>query len=716
MRKPTILCVDDEKLVLNSLRDLLSQVLGNDYLIEIAESGEEALELIADLMETHTEIPLIISDQLMPGIRGDELLSRIHAHHPKTLKIMLTGHATPEAIGHAVNEANLFHYMAKPWSDTLLVNVVHQALQSYFQGQSLEEVNVVLERINADLEQKMRERTTDLHYRIELEQLITTISTEFINLSSKEVDAAIQSALQRLGQFAQVDRSYLFQFSASGTAMSCTHEWCAPGIAAQQPVLGQVSLQQFPWLMETLNRLDIVYIPCVAELPPAASAEQAEFERQQIQSLLCVPIVVQKQLFGLVGFDSVRQPKTWSEDQIQSLRVVGEILAGAICRRQTETALRNSEELLRRAFDDASIGMTLVDVEGHLLRVNHAFCHIVGYGESELLGRRFAEITHPDDISADLSLMRQIVLGQICTYQLEKRYFHKQGHLVWVLLNVSLVRDHDGQPLYFVSQIQDMSDRHKIDRIKDEFISIVSHELRTPLTAIHGSLAILETGVLDNRPEKAQQMLQIAYKNSDRLVRLVNDILDLERLESGQVQLVMEWCNAAELMEQAIDGMQALATQAGIQLTVVSQAIEVWADPDAIIQTFANLLSNAIKFSAAGTTVSLSANIQPPRHPADPEHSAPLTGMAATPPSPHPQIVFQVHDQGRGIPADKLDIIFGRFQQVDVSDSRQKGGTGLGLAICKNIVHQHGGQIWVDSVLGQGSTFYFTLPLARTAY
>ena len=468
--------------------------------------------------------------------------------------------------------------------------------------------------------------------------------------------------------------------------------------------------------MKTLNCLDVVHIPCVAELPPEASAEQAEFERQQIQSLLCVPIVVQKQLFGLIGFDSVRQPKTWFEEQIQSLRVVGEILAGAICRKQAETALRNSEELLRRAFDDASIGMTLVDVEGRLLRVNHAFCHIVGYGESELIGHRFAEITHPDDLSADLSLMQQIVLGQICTYQLEKRYFHKQGHLVWVLLNVSLVRDHDGQPLYFVSQIQDMSDRQKIDRIKDEFIAIVNHELRTPLTAIHGSLAILETGFLDNRPEKAQKMLQIAYKNSDRLVRLVNDILDLERLESGQVQLLMDWCNAAELMEQAIDGMQVLAAQAGIQLTVMSHTIEVWADPDAIIQTLTNLLSNAIKFSPSGTTVTLSASLQPPKPPTHSASAATVIGVAATPPSPQPQIVFQVQDQGRGIPADKLDIIFGRFQQVDVSDSRQKGGTGLGLAICKNIVQQHGGQIWVDSVLGQGSTFYFTLPLARSVY
>ncbi|NJO43411.1 MAG: GHKL domain-containing protein [Cyanobacteria bacterium CRU_2_1] len=181
-------------------------------------------------------------------------------------------------------------------------------------------------------------------------------------------------------------------------------------------------------------------------------------------------------------------------------------------------------------------------------------------------------------------------------------------------------------------------------------------------------------------------MLEQALTNSDRLVRLVNDILDLERLDSGRVPLVMEVCGAEDLMQKAVGGVQSIADQAVVMLSVIPTDAQVWAAPDSIIQTLTNLLGNAIKFSPPHTVITLAAQPQ------------------------SDWILFQVKDQGRGIPADKLETIFGRFQQVDVSDSRQKGGTGLGLAICQSIIQQHGGNIWVESTLGEGSTFCFTLP------
>ncbi|MBE9230023.1 PAS domain S-box protein, partial [Phormidium sp. LEGE 05292] len=378
-------------------------------------------------------------------------------------------------------------------------------------------------------------------------------------------------------------------------------------------------------------------------------------------------------------------------------------------RKRMEAALRESEERFRRAFDDAAIGMALVALDGRFLQVNIALCEITGYSEAELLGNFFQDITHPDDLEKDLEYIRQVLAGKCRTYQMEKRYIHKSGHLVWGLLSVSVVKDQQGNCLYFVTQIQDISERHKIDRIKDEFISIVSHELRTPLTAIRGSLGILESGVLDNRPEKAQYMLQVAVKNSDRLVRLVNDILDLERLESGKVKLVMGKCQVEDLMQQAIESVQAIAHQAQIKLELTPLVAEIWASSDTIIQALTNLLSNAIKFSPAHSTIWLSAERKNSEPPSQENPNVNLQAIPELPPTSY--IVFQVRDQGRGIPAEKLETIFGRFQQVDLSDSRQKGGTGLGLAICKSIVQQHGGKIWVESALGQGSTFYFTLPI-----
>ncbi|MGI0490067.1 ATP-binding protein [Pantanalinema rosaneae CENA516] len=278
--------------------------------------------------------------------------------------------------------------------------------------------------------------------------------------------------------------------------------------------------------------------------------------------------------------------------------------------------------------------------------------------------------------------------------------------------------------------LRDISDREMVERMKDEFISVVSHELRTPLTSIHGSLRMLASGLLNAEPETSQRLLQIAVESTDRLVRLINDVLDIERIESGKVRMELATCNTTNLISQAVNIMQPIADKAGITLSVSPTSVELQADGDRIIQTLTNLLSNAIKFSPRGQTVWLSATLLQPGDP-DPQspealrrHTteqlapsslspsfSPSSSSSLPTPTATAHILFTVKDQGRGIPADKLGKIFERFQQVDASDSRNQDGTGLGLAICRSIVQQHGGDIWVESELGQGSIFRFTLPL-----
>jgi len=238
-----------------------------------------------------------------------------------------------------------------------------------------------------------------------------------------------------------------------------------------------------------------------------------------------------------------------------------------------------------------------------------------------------------------------------------------------------------------VVTFQDVTERLAIEQMKDEFVSVVSHELRTPLTSIRGSLGLLASGVLTKAPEKAEAMIKIAVQNTDRLVRMINDILDIERLKSGRVSLEKRSCDLGDLMQQAGDVMEAMATTNNVKLVVEPQTVEIWADPDRILQVLTNLLSNAIKFSNPQGTVWLTAE------PAEDGES----------------VRVAVRDEGRGIPVDKLQSVFERFEQVEVNDSKRKGGTGLGLAICQTIVEQHGGRIWVDSVMGHGSTFQFVL-------
>ena len=242
----------------------------------------------------------------------------------------------------------------------------------------------------------------------------------------------------------------------------------------------------------------------------------------------------------------------------------------------------------------------------------------------------------------------------------------------------------------------DLRQRTELDTVKDEFISTVSHELRTPLTSIRGALGLLSAGLMGKVDDRAANLLRIASTNTDRLVRLINDILDLERMDSGNAPIRLRPCSLRELVLQSMDTMAAMATEAGVYLdcsfgnqggTVLFEG-----DPDRLQQVLTNLLSNAIKFSSTGSTV----RVETSTHPSD--------------------LFVRVQDQGRGIPAEKLESIFGRFNQVEASDSRQKGGTGLGLAICRSIVQQHGGHIWAernDSLLpGMGGTT-FTVRLPR---
>ncbi|MDE1175502.1 MAG: response regulator [Edaphobacter sp.] len=245
-----------------------------------------------------------------------------------------------------------------------------------------------------------------------------------------------------------------------------------------------------------------------------------------------------------------------------------------------------------------------------------------------------------------------------------------------------------------------LNERSQLDHLKDEFISTVSHELRTPLTSIRGALGLLSSGTIGQFDAKALNLLRIATTNTDRLIRLINDILDLERMESGRAPLQIRRCSLRDLCQQAIETMTPMADSSSVHLELVGftvaqaaapEALYFDGDSDRVLQVLTNLLSNAIKFSPPASTVRIHTD--------------------ATADS----ILLKVVDEGRGIPAEKLDAIFDRFQQVEPTDSRQNSGTGLGLAICRSIVQQHSGSIWAQRNLIKGTTLYVMLPRTTRA-
>ena len=379
-------------------------------------------------------------------------------------------------------------------------------------------------------------------------------------------------------------------------------------------------------------------------------------------------------------------------------------------RQRTQEALRNSQALFAGIVEIADDAIISIDRHQCITLFNQGAERIFGYSAAQAIGQpldlllpmRFAAAHRQHVAEFGQSPNKARRMG-------ERReiYGHRQDGTEFPA-EASISKLNLGAETVYTVYLQDISDRKQIERMKDEFVSVVSHELRTPLTSIHGSLGMLSSGLLQPDSEQGKRLLQIATDSTERLVRLINDILDIERIESGKVKMEKESCNVADSIAQAVNVMQPLADKARVTLSVSSLSIQIWADPDRIVQTLTNLLSNAIKFSPPGSTVWLSASIEEAKGISSP--SAPSTPSAAN----TKEILLKVQDRGRGIPADKLDSIFERFQQVDSSDSRKHDGTGLGLAICRSIVQQHGGRIWVESILGEGSTFYLTLPILKT--
>jgi len=272
----------------------------------------------------------------------------------------------------------------------------------------------------------------------------------------------------------------------------------------------------------------------------------------------------------------------------------------------------------------------------------------------------------------------------------ELEIHHPDGRVFPILASGAPLRNELGHVAGAVVAFQDISRLREVDRMKDEFVSIVSHELRTPLTSIRGSVQLVLDEPTSVPDAEHRQLLQIALNNCERLVRIINDILDVSKIESGNLSLRKKAVNVSDLVRQSVDVLANPARNASVtlQVNVPASIRPVMVDPDRIVQALVNLLSNAVKFAPANSTVSVTVSGS--------EH----------------MVTIAVADHGEGIAPENLNRLFRKFQQVDSSSSRRKGGTGLGLAITKALVEQHGGRIVVDSELHKGTRFSFTLPTA----
>lgn len=349
-----------------------------------------------------------------------------------------------------------------------------------------------------------------------------------------------------------------------------------------------------------------------------------------------------------------------------------------------------AEELFRLAVEACPSGMVMTDRSGRIVMVNTEIERLFGYRREELLGRQ-VDMLLPERLRAQHIKHRKIFAAspEIRQLGVGRVLFGRRKDGSEFPVEVGLNPIHIRESLLTLSVVVDISERQRVERLKEEFVSTVSHELRTPLTSITASLALLNAGGAGILPGPAARLVTIAHNNGQRLVRLINDILDIEKMESGKVVFDFKKVEIRSIVEQAIDANRAYAEGYGVRVRLDSESVscELKADADRLVQVITNLLSNAVKFSPRGEEVVVAIGRR--------ENIVRIT----------------VRDHGSGIPEEFKSHVFEKFAQADATNMRQKSGTGLGLSIVQQIVRRLGGEVGFDSAVDRGTIFHVELPL-----
>jgi PAS domain S-box-containing protein len=352
--------------------------------------------------------------------------------------------------------------------------------------------------------------------------------------------------------------------------------------------------------------------------------------------------------------------------------------------------LEAATEKERSMIENMPIGLILLNQKGQIQRINPAVERMFHFSESELLGSGidilFAQPASAPEAESSMERLSRRALMKVAEGEIVK----KNGESMPVEYSLTPYSISSDAAFLYLLVVGDITQRKEVERLKREFLQMISHDLRTPLASIQVFLNLLSDGSYGQLTEKGQGKAEVADRNASRLINLVNDLLDIEKMESGQLKLSSEVVPISAVIDRSCDSVRAYAEQQGITIESMSDQAEVFADADRLVQVMVNLLGNAIKFSPKDSTVKVSVD----------KSSVEWIGV-------------RVIDQGRGVPENMREAVFQRFKQVELKDATEKKGSGLGLAICKVIIEQHGGKIGVDNNPEGGSTFWFKLPLVR---
>lgn len=681
MKPPVILCVDDQQTILASLQIELEATVGNDYPIAMARSGEEALEIFSQLLANETEVAVVIADYIMPGMKGDELLQHIHEISPKTTTIMLTGQADLAGVTHAINYAQIYRYIAKPWQSQDLQFTIQQALRSYVQDKELAQKNAQLQAINQALEQANHEQAVLIAQLQEnesrLKQFLEAIPVGILVADrGGEPYYMNQTGQQMLGQ-GLVEASSVEQFSD-------IYQACLAGTEQLYPPERIPIVRALQGESVRVNDLEIRQPEKTIPLEVWANPIYDRFGNVS---------------YALSAFTNITERK-----QVEKILTDYNRTLEVRVAERTE-ALRQSEA--RNQAIVAAIPDLMFRLNGDGIYLDY-----VSPGEVRDLvplnynpiGKHISEFLPPDVVQRHLQHLQHVLAtGQSQIYEQQVWIDGKlQDEEVRVVVSgeneaLFMIRDISDRKQAEIALQQALLAAEVANRAKSTFLANMSHELRTPLNAILGFSQLVNRS--SNLSVEDREHLGIIMRSGEHLLSMINQVLDLSKIEAGRTTLNETNFDLYYLLDEMEDMFHLKAIDKGLQLVFdrssnVPQYVR--ADEVKLRQVLINLLSNAIKFTKEGQVLlRVSAGSGD-------------WGQGSDAVQPSPLLAFEISDTGLGIAPDELETLFEAFVQTQTGKQTQEG-TGLGLPISRKFVQLMGGEMSVRSQVGKGTTFTFDI-------
>ena len=579
-----------------------------------------------------------------------------------------------------------------------------EVVQIIFEGRdisTLKQAREALAQTNSELEQRVVERTQSLaQFSDRLQQLHRLATTNYEtqqNLFNDYLATGCQMFGLATGIISRVKDS-IYQIVAVNSPLDlnlkvgdetlCTDTYCAE-------------------VDDTQTAISFAGVESIESM-----ANHPVYCNLNLESFIGTPIMVNGELYGTLNFfNAAPRDAEFSAEETFLVQLMARDLGNEIASAHAQAAIEESEQRFRNTFEQAAVGVAHVAPGGEFIQVNQRLCNIVGYENDVLLKKTFQEITYPEDLDLDLQYFDRLMVGEISSYSLEKRYIRRNGAIIWVNITVSLINNSLGQPDYFIAVIEDIGDRkqaelaleqnrHKLEQAnqaKDNFIAHMSHELRTPLNSIIGFSHILKQD--DGLTEEQLRSIDLVHQSGQHLLTLINDVLHLSKLNANKLKLNNCDFNLIHLLHNIIAMFQIRAREKDLDFVIqiaadLPQVVNM--DETRLRQVLLNLLSNAFKFTDRGS-VTLS-----------------VTRSRLDKASQVDKIRFQVEDTGRGIAKDDYLAVFTPFEQLD-ADKDAAEGTGLGLPICQNILQLMNSELHLGSKVGEGSRFWFELDIANSS-